>query len=173
MAPWPPTKHHQAVGSKRQIPSSSSTCLHNYVCALRIQPNRAVPSICICCRDAHTHGPVVGADSKMGACCSTCTQEDTGTRTRDERNRHSGNKWGGGRALGTGEGPSQSPEDLRQAALNAAESRRESNLKGLDVNKHKRDQLVGKILSYYASAGIDPPLGLSASQDMAALKKHA
>jgi hypothetical protein len=56
--------------------------------------------------------------------------------------------------------------------LNAAESRRVDNLKGLDVNKHKRDQLVGKILSYYASAGIDPPLGLSASQDMAALKKH-
>ena len=40
------------------------------------------------------------------------------------------------------------------------------------LNRHKREALVGKILSYYASAGKDPPIGLSASQDINALKKH-
>ena len=104
----------------------------------------------------------------MGACCSVCTQDDTaGGQTRT-----GGNQWGGGRALGTGKDSPQSQEERRQAALQAAESRRAESLKGVDVNKHKREQLVGKIMSYYASAGIDPPLGLSASQDIGALKKH-
>ena len=48
----------------------------------------------------------------------------------------------------------------------------QTNTKGIDSNRHKREALVGKILSYYASAGKDPPIGLSASQDITALKKH-
>ena len=73
-----------------------------------------------------------------------------------------------------GDSKQQAEDDAtrRAAALEAAEQRRQTNTKGIDSNRHKREALVGKILSYYASAGKDPPIGLSASQDITALKKH-
>ena len=116
----------------------------------------------------------------MGTCCST---DDDVNNHYSGRNNNSGykpptkkrNKWGGGQALGgggNGNTGSKSPEQIRAAALEAAEQRRQANTKGIDSNRHKREALVGKILSYYSSAGKDPPIGLSASQDIVALKKH-
>ena len=89
-------------------------------------------------------------------------------------NNKKNKNWGGGQALGGNNSNigGKSPEQIRAAAVEAAEQRRQTNTKGIDSNRHKREALVGKILSYYASAGKDPPIGLSASQDITALKKH-
>ena len=102
----------------------------------------------------------------MGICCSS---DDSVAQPR-QRGSGRGQNWGGGQALGGGN--AKSKEELRLAATNAAEARRLENEKLGDPNKFKREQLVGKIQSYYASAGVDPPIGLSASQDIGALKKH-
>eukprot|EP00944_MAST-04C_sp_MAST-4C-sp1_P009935 g9935.t1 len=110
----------------------------------------------------------------MGGCCSSNDSVDGKANSRTGGYRPPKNNWGGGKALGgsSGNAVGKSPEQIRAAALDAAEQRRQQNTKGVDSNRHKREALVGKILSYYASAGKDPPIGLSASQDINALKKH-
>tara|TARA_E500000178_G_C16415991_1_gene485105 strand:+ start:119 stop:496 length:378 start_codon:yes stop_codon:yes gene_type:complete len=117
----------------------------------------------------------------MGACCSSDDAINKNANNKTGRtsgyrppNNKKNKNWGGGQALGGNNSNigGKSPEQIRAAALEAAEQRRQTNTKGIDSNRHKREALVGKILSYYASAGKDPPIGLSASQDITALKKH-
>ena len=104
----------------------------------------------------------------MGICCSS--DDSVSQPVQRGKGKGKGQQWGGGKALGGG--GSMTNDELRLAATNAAEAGRVENEKLGDPNKFKREQLVGKIQSYYASAGVDPPIGLSASQDIGALKKH-
>ena len=70
----------------------------------------------------------------MGGCCSSNDSVDGKANNRTGGYRPPKNNWGGGKALGgsSGNAVGKSPEQIRAAALDAAEQRRQKNTKGVD-----------------------------------------